>query len=66
MQRSRRRTHHDCAVLERNSVRKDENISTRNLDELGIASVAMLSNHLSFAAKLFVTAAAKVAATAAD
>jgi hypothetical protein len=53
-------------VLEWNPVREDENISTRNLDELGIASVAMLSNHLSFAAKLFVTATAKIAATAAD
>jgi hypothetical protein len=53
-------------VLEWNLVRKEENISTRNLDELGIASFAMLSNHLSFAAELFVTAPAKVAATAAD
>jgi hypothetical protein len=53
-------------VLEWNPVRKEENISTRNLDELGIASVAMFSNHLPFAAELFLTAAAKVAATAAD
>jgi hypothetical protein len=53
-------------MLKRNSVRKDENIPTRDFDELGIASVAMLSHHLPFAAELFVTAAAKVAATAAD
>jgi hypothetical protein len=53
-------------VLEWNPVRKEENISTRNFDELGIASVAMLSNHLSFAAELFMTAAANAAATAAD
>jgi hypothetical protein len=53
-------------MLERNFVRKEENISTRDFDEHGIASVAMLSNHLPFAAELFVTAAAKVAATAAD
>jgi hypothetical protein len=53
-------------VLKRNSVRKDENISTRDFDELGITSGAMLSNHLPFAAELFVTAAAKVAVTAAN
>src|SRR5207253_11104183 len=58
--------HHDCAVLEWNPVRKEEHISTRNLDELGVASVAMLSNHLPFSAELFVTATAKIAATAAD
>src|SRR5438067_11938917 len=66
MKCSRRRAHHDCAVLERNLIRKDENISTRDFDELGIASVPMLSDHLPFAAELFVTSPAKVAATAAD
>jgi hypothetical protein len=66
MKRTRRRAHHDCAVLEWNLVRKHKYVSTRDLDELGVASVAMLSNHLPFAAELFVTATAKVAATAAD
>src|SRR5947208_9778478 len=66
MKRSRRRAHHDCAVLEGNLVGKDKNISTRDLDELGIAAIALLSDHLPFAAELFVTATAKIAATATD
>ena len=52
-------------MLEWDLVGKDKNISSRDLDELGVASVAMLSNHSPFAAELFVTAATKVAATAA-
>ena len=66
MKRTRRRAHHDCAVLEWNPVRKEENISTRDLDELGIAAVAILSNHLPADAELFVTAAAEITETAAD
>ena len=53
-------------MLERNLVREDENISTRDLDELGIAAVAMLSNHLPLGAELFVTADAEITAAAAD
>ena len=61
-----RRTHHDCAVLEWNLIRKDKDASPRNFNELGVAAVAMLSNHLPFAAELFVTAQAEIAAAAAD
>src|SRR5437773_4575182 len=66
MKRSSRRTHHDCAMLEWNLIRKDKYVSTRDFDELGVTSVAMFSNHLPFGAELFVTAKAEITATAAD
>ena len=66
MKGRRRGTHHDCAVLEWNLIRKHHHISTGNFDELGVAAVAMLSDHLAFDAELLVTAEAEITATAGD
>ena len=61
-----RGTHHDCAVLEWNLIREHKNISTGDFNELGVAAVAMLSDHLPFDAELLVTAKAEITATATD
>jgi hypothetical protein len=53
-------------VLEWNLIREQKNISTGDFNELGVATVAMFSDHLPFDAELLVTAEAEVTATAAD
>ena len=59
MERGRRRTHHDRPLRERDFIRKSEDISRRNFDELGVAAVAVFPNHLHLGAELFVAAPAE-------
>src|SRR5213592_823789 len=66
MKRGCRRTHHDCANLEWNVIRQQKCVSSRNDNELGIAPVAMLPDHLNSRTKLLVPAGAEVTRAAAN
>ena len=61
MERRRGRAHEGCSLFERHHVRQRDGISLRNGNELGIAAIAMLAQHLAFATELLVSRAAIVA-----